>query len=262
MIVVCPGCKNQITVDEASVPKGAFKVRCTSCGRTITAQRKEEASTSEHLEKPVPTPERSAKATPVPKTTPPPESLSSPISKAVEEYVASQIATARKEILDAMQALFRGESIDANGGESLQQIDFQKRALICSGDAVIASTLGPTIRNLGYAWENYSTTAESLKVLDGNYGLVIVDPSFGDDAEGGKKIIGRINGKKGKQRRQTFVVLVSSTYKTMDGNSAFMNGVNLIVNKADIGKFDSIFQQSQTHFREMYAAFRSIADKK
>lgn len=264
MIVVCPGCKNQITIDDAIVPKGTFKLRCTSCGRTINAQMKEEpadtsrpagelASKQKSGTASTPTGEKSRTSSGISRE-------SAILSQPVQEYVANQIAAAKKEILDAMQTLLSGAGISRDG--SYEDSSFTRRALICSGDSAIGTTLLSFAQEGGYDTESCSTAAESLKSVDSQYGLVVIDPSFADDLEGAKKIIGKINVKKGTHRRRTFVVLLSSTYKTMDGNSAFLNGVNLIVNKADIDQFDSILQQAKSQFQQMYAPLRSIADRK
>ena len=259
MILVCPGCKNQITIDEATVPRGVFKVRCTSCGRTINAQQKDEPAPPAQKVQPPQTEMDNASfaagRTPAKGVQKTPD-----VSPAVQEYVTARINDSRREILEAMQALFRGEML--HGNVTPDYVGNSKNALICSSDATITASILSSLNSIGYRTETCTTAAESLKNLDSQYGLIIVDPSFPDDLEGAKKVIGRINGKKGTERRQTFLVLVSSTYKTLDGNSAFMNGVNVIINKADLHRLDSVLQQSQAHFQQVYKAFRSVADQK
>jgi hypothetical protein len=90
----------------------------------------------------------------------------------------------------------------------------------------------------------------------------LIDPSFTDDLEAGKKIIGRINARKAVDRRNIFVVMISSTHKTLDGNAAFMNGVNLIVNKADLNALVPSIKQSQKDFQQMYAAYNAVGGER
>jgi predicted Zn finger-like uncharacterized protein len=242
MVLVCPGCKNQVTLDDASVPEGVFKVRCKGCGKIITSQRHPEQLTPQP---PSSVSEKKAVADPG-------------ISPAIEAFIKKEIAASRKEILNAMQSLFRGTGIAPGGMED--RIHSQK-ALICSGDPATLQTLTLAAKAMGYQTETTVTAADSLKNLDSIYSLVLIDPSFSDDLEAAKKLIGRLNARKSVERRQTFVVLISSAQKTLDGNAAFMNGVNLIVNKADLTTIEASIMQSQKEFQQMYAAYREVAEK-
>jgi predicted Zn finger-like uncharacterized protein len=239
MILVCPSCKNQITLDDASVPEGVFKVRCTSCGKIITSQR--------HPESP---PATVASSGMTERKTASEQS----VSPAVEAFVQREIAAAKKEILDAMQSLFRGTGISPNQGENANA----NRALICSGDPIASQKLTAAAKNLGYQAENAVTAADSLKCLDAFYSLILIDPSFADDAEAAKKLVGRVNIRKSQERREMFVVLISPTLKTLDGNSAFLNGVNLIVNQGDLQNIEASIKQSQKDFQQMYAAYHEV----
>ena len=263
MVLVCPGCKNKITLDDGTLPIGIFKVRCTGCGRSITAQFKDE---------PAPSPPSAPVAAPAPPQSQPsgitenarkaatrPDSTD--VSPAVQAFVKDQLGAAKKEILDAMQSLFQGATI-AQNYTSEEEMATAKRALICTGDGAIADTLTATLKGMGYQVESCSSAIEGLKTVDSMYGIIVLDPVFPDDPEGGKKLIGRINSKKAVDRRQTFLVLISSTQKTLDGNSAFFSGVNLIINKVDLDDFEMTVRQSQKDFQQMYSTFRRIFEEK
>ena len=266
MVLVCPGCKNKITLDDGTLPIGIFKVRCTGCGRSITAQFKDEPQP----EPPPPTP---ASVSPQP---PPgyqsqssgvrekiqpasaaPESTD--VSPEVQAFVREQLGAAKKEILAAIQSLFQGGTI--NQKESEEELVSSKKALICSADAQLADTLATSLKGMGYQSESCSSATEGLKIVDSPYGLIIIDSIFPDDPEGSKKLIGRINSKKAVDRRQTFLVLISSTQKTLDGNSAFFSGVNLIINKTDLNNFETTLRQSQKNFHQMYSTFRRVFEE-
>src|SRR4026208_1302015 len=117
MVLVCSGCKNQITLEEASVPEGVFKVRCTGCGKIITAQRTSHASQSP------PIIERSKPVAPAMES-------GATISPAIESFLKKEIANAKKEILDAMQSLFTGSGFATNQDS---ETGISQRALVCSG---------------------------------------------------------------------------------------------------------------------------------
>jgi len=173
----------------------------------------------------------------------------------MEEFVRKEISEAKREILNAMQSLFRGSSMGTG-----QAADHgNRKALICSGDAVIAQALTISAKNMGYATETAVTSADALKCLDTLHSLILIDPSFTDDADGAKKIIGRLNTRKAQDRRHMFAVLISGAHKTLDGNAAFMNGVNLIVNKADLSGIEASIRQSQKDFEQMYSTYFEVS---
>ena len=174
----------------------------------------------------------------------------------MESYVDARISSAKREILDAMQALFRGSSVHQD--DSMLETNFSSKALVCSGDPKTTETLNAILTSMKYETQTSITSADSIKTVDGQFGLIVVDPSFTEDPEGAKKIIGRINIKKGIERRQTFVVLLTSTQKTLDGNAAFMSGVNLIVNKADVSNLETHIRQSQKGYQQLYSTFKSF----
>jgi CheY-like chemotaxis protein len=136
-------------------------------------------------------------------------------------------------------------------------------ALICESDSAAADTISTVLRKLGYSVDPASTTTEALKKIESNdYRLVTLDLSFPDDKEGGKKIIGKINGKKPMLRREMFVVLISAAVKSDDANAAFFNGVNLTVNRSEIAGLGGLVRSGQTHFQQIYRTFnRLLAEK-
>jgi predicted Zn finger-like uncharacterized protein len=255
MVLVCSACKNQITLEDASVPEGIFKVRCTGCGKIITAQRNAPSA-----QPPAPLPATtSGSFAPVVERNQQVSDSQANVSPAVEAFIKKEITAAKKEILKAMQSLFTGTGmIKMQENES----GISQKALVCSGDPLVSQSLSQAAQSMGYATEATVTTADSMKSLDTNYSLILIDPSFSDDLEAGKKLIGRINARKAVDRRNIFVVLISSTHKTLDGNAAFMNGVNLIVNKADLNALVPSIKQSQRDFQQMYAAYHAAGGER
>jgi uncharacterized protein YbaR (Trm112 family) len=55
-------------------------------------------------------------------------------------------------------------------------------------------------------------------------------------------------------RRKSFFVLVSDNLRTLDGNAAFLYGVNLVVATKDLGAFSQVFRDAYAYHERMYAA--------
>ncbi len=59
-------------------------------------------------------------------------------------------------------------------------------------------------------------------------------------------------------RRKSFFVLVADNLRTLDGNAAFLYGVNLIVATKDLGNFPQIYREAHGHHDRLYANMTSV----
>ena len=59
-------------------------------------------------------------------------------------------------------------------------------------------------------------------------------------------------------RRKSFFVLVSENLRTLDGNAAFLYGVNLVVANKDLGNFPQIFRDAHSYHERLYASMTSV----
>ena len=59
-------------------------------------------------------------------------------------------------------------------------------------------------------------------------------------------------------RRKAFFILFSDSLRTLDGNAAFLYGVNLIVALKDLGSFAQIFRDAHTYHERLYASMNSV----
>jgi len=59
-------------------------------------------------------------------------------------------------------------------------------------------------------------------------------------------------------RRRSFFILVSDNLRTLDGNAAFLYGVNLIVAQKDLGSFQQIYRDAAGYHDRLYAAMNTV----
>ncbi|HEX7137632.1 MAG TPA: hypothetical protein VF219_07295 [Vicinamibacterales bacterium] len=59
-------------------------------------------------------------------------------------------------------------------------------------------------------------------------------------------------------RRRSFFILVSENLRTLDGNAAFLYGVNLIVAQKDLGSFQQIYRDASAYHDRLYASMNSV----
>lgn len=58
-------------------------------------------------------------------------------------------------------------------------------------------------------------------------------------------------------RRKSFFVLFSDTLRTLDGNAAFLYGVNLVVANKDVGNFPQIYREAHNYHERLYASMNA-----
>jgi hypothetical protein len=63
-------------------------------------------------------------------------------------------------------------------------------------------------------------------------------------------------------RRKSFFVLVSENLRTLDGNAAFLYGVNLVVAAKDLGQFPQIYKDALTAHERLYASMNAVTREK
>jgi hypothetical protein len=54
-------------------------------------------------------------------------------------------------------------------------------------------------------------------------------------------------------RRKAFFILFSDNLRTLDGNAAFLYGVNLVVTPKDLGAFQQIYRDAFAYHERLYA---------
>lgn len=59
-------------------------------------------------------------------------------------------------------------------------------------------------------------------------------------------------------RRRCFFILVSDNLRTLDGNAAFLYGVNLVVSTRDLHSFARIYRDAMAYHDRLYASMRSL----
>jgi hypothetical protein len=59
-------------------------------------------------------------------------------------------------------------------------------------------------------------------------------------------------------RRKSFFILFSDSLRTLDGNAAFLYGVNLVVANKDLGAFAQIYRETYAYHERMYLAMHAV----
>lgn len=63
-------------------------------------------------------------------------------------------------------------------------------------------------------------------------------------------------------RRKSFFILVADGLRTLDGNAAFLYGVNLVVAKKDLPQFPQIYREAMASHERFYASLNAVLREK
>jgi predicted RNA-binding Zn-ribbon protein involved in translation (DUF1610 family) len=64
------------------------------------------------------------------------------------------------------------------------------------------------------------------------------------------------------ERRKAFFILVADGLRTLDGNAAFLYGVNLVVAARDLGQFPQIYREAYAAHERLYAGMSAVLREK
>jgi CheY-like chemotaxis protein len=103
--------------------------------------------------------------------------------------------------------------------------------------------------------EQVTSLLQSSHQLD----ILLLDPSFHSEQQGGASIMRYLNMLNPARRRRVFVVVVSQTYKTMDTQAAFSHGVNMIVNSNELEMLPGALVHTIGDFNNLYRAFNEAS---
>ena len=59
-------------------------------------------------------------------------------------------------------------------------------------------------------------------------------------------------------RRKSFFVLVADNLRTLDGNAAFLYGVNLVLSRKDLPQFPDIYREAHIAHERLYASMNAV----
>lgn len=63
-------------------------------------------------------------------------------------------------------------------------------------------------------------------------------------------------------RRRSFFILAAENLRTLDGNAAFLYGVNLVVAMKDLPQFPQIYREAQISHERLYASLTAVLREK
>ena len=252
MIIVCPTCSTRLQVEDRTSSK-PLSVRCPKCSKTISLNSVSPVSDQGALA--VGGSPSTAHARFEPNNTAVP--YASPN--------AVHLGNAPQGVEDALRLLLemlgKGVGPSPNVSPSQRPAWNKRKILVCTQEKYrerIASPLSEANFEV-YIAQDTRQGVETMR--NRQLDVVFLDPEFDPAEQGAAFVVREINILRPVHRRRVFVTLLSSSLRTMDAHSAFLNNVNLVVNVADLDQLPRILEISMRDFNELYKDFFAISNQ-
>jgi hypoxanthine phosphoribosyltransferase len=154
------------------------------------------------------------------------------------------------------------EEIDYSGRPFGYQDINNETAMICENDPVIKQKIGSALKSLDFNVIESATLKETLKYLSFHtFNVIVVDETFDTGPDGVNYFLNYLENLPMSIRRQIFVVLISSTFATMDYMHSLNKSVNLIINRDDISETGLILKKEMEENEYFYHVFKEFNRK-
>jgi CheY-like chemotaxis protein len=132
-----------------------------------------------------------------------------------------------------------------------------KTALVCEADALIRQKVRPTLDLLEYHVTEVSNSRDALKKMRYHtYDVIILNEYFDTQDPDANPLLIYLERSGMDVRRNIFVTLLTTRFRTMDHMYAFQRSVNMIVNLRNIDDFDKILQRGMADYGLFFKVFK------
>jgi len=136
-------------------------------------------------------------------------------------------------------------------------------ALICESDPALRETIGTAMKSLGYHITEAASAKDATKNMRFHvYNVVILNENFDTGEQTGNAVLNYLANLNMSTRRQIFVTLISSQFRTSDNMAAFNKSVNLIINTSNINDVGAIIKLGVAENDAFYHVFKETLRKK
>ncbi len=132
-----------------------------------------------------------------------------------------------------------------------------KTALVCESNVDIKKPLTDALGLMDYHITDAENIRDALtKMRYHNYDLILLDENFDSSNPDENGVLVYLERQPMSVRRDTFVALISSRFRTMDNMMAFNKSVNLILNTNNIADTEKILKRAIADNDLFYRVYR------
>ncbi len=133
-----------------------------------------------------------------------------------------------------------------------------RTALICD-DGPTADGIRATLQDLGFKCHNAETSDRAIERMKYTpYDLIVFAENFAGSSLETNGVIQYLAPLPMAQRRNSYVVGVGDSFRTLDAMQAYAQSIHLVVNPADVSNFGAILKKGLADFEALYRVYRSV----
>ena len=131
-----------------------------------------------------------------------------------------------------------------------------KTSLICA-DPATTEKIRATLKELGFKCHQAEVGELAIERLRYQpYDVVMIQENFAGSSLRSNVVLNYLGPLPMAQRRNSFVCLVGSSFKTLDAMQAFANSVHVVVNPDDLANLSAILKKSLLEFELAYKVYK------
>ncbi len=136
-------------------------------------------------------------------------------------------------------------------------------ALVCESDRAAREKISSALRGMGYQITEPASMKDAAKNMRFHtYDVVVLNENFDTANPDANEILNSLANLNSGARRQMFVALLSSRFRTMDNMIAFNKSVNVIINMKNVDDVGVILKRSLNDNAAFYHVFKETLKKK
>jgi DNA-directed RNA polymerase subunit RPC12/RpoP len=156
------------------------------------------------------------------------------------------------------------EDDESSGGDPFDFIEEEgQMAMVCSEDEKMKKEAATVLEYLEYSVFLPQDNHQALRELRmrGEFSLIVVDENFCCDDIKNNAVVRYVKRLSMRDRREIFVLLVSSGRRTLDRKDAFAHSVNMIINSGHMASFEDFLKKGFTENENFYRNFKETLKK-
>jgi hypothetical protein len=132
-----------------------------------------------------------------------------------------------------------------------------RKALVCVPEESRESIARGLAENDYQVFVAQDTRQAVDRMRENELDVVLLDPRFDSPEQGSVFVTREVNILRPAQRRRLFFVLLSTSLRTMDSHTAFLNNVNAIINVNEIEELPKLIEHRVRDYNELYKEFHN-----
>jgi hypothetical protein len=132
-----------------------------------------------------------------------------------------------------------------------------KTALACESDSAILSKLRFALKQMGYHTVEPPNTTDALKKMRfHSFDLIVMNELFDSSSPDDNPILTYLNDMMMSVRRNMFVALITTRFRTMDNMAAFNKSVNVVIHMKNLDEIAKILKRAIDDNQVFYRVFQ------